>query len=52
MDSSAERVFPVIKNVYENQSNRFERIVVPFTDGKTLNVVSNLEEGYKSFGKT
>ena len=53
MTSSATKVFPVIKNVYENSSNNFERIVVPFTDGnKTLNVVSNLENAYNSEGKT
>ena len=53
MISSAEKVFPVIKNVYENPSNNFQRIVVPFTNGKkTLNVVSNLEDGYNSKGKT
>ena len=53
MISSAEKVFPVIKSVYENPSNNFQRIVVPFTDGKkTLNVVSNLEDGYNSKGKT
>jgi len=51
--SNAEKVYPVIKNVYENQSNNFERIVVPFTDGKkTLNVVSNLKNAYGSGGKT
>ncbi|OQD42362.1 preprotein translocase subunit SecA [Croceivirga radicis] len=49
---SAEQAFPVIKNVYENQADRFERIVVPFTDGiKTLNVVTNLKEAYESNGK-
>ncbi len=49
---SAELAFPVIKNVYENQSDKFERIVVPFTDGiKTLNVVTNLKDAYESNGK-
>ena len=53
MISSAEKVYPVIKSVYENPSNTFQRIVVPFTDGKkTLNVVSNLENAYNSKGKT
>ena len=53
MKISAEKVFPVIKNVYENPSNNFERIVVPFTDGKkTLNVVSDLKLAYKSKGET
>ena len=50
---SAEKVFPVIKNVYENPSNNFERIVVPFTDGKkTLNVISDLKLAYESKGAT
>ncbi len=49
---SAEQVFPVIKDVYENPSNKFERIVVPFTDGKkTLNVVTNLKNAYESGGE-
>lgn len=52
VERSAEMAFPVIKNVYENQSDKFERIVVPFTDGiKTLNVVTNLKEAYESNGK-
>ena len=53
MKISAEKVFPVIKNVFENPSNNFERIVVPFTDGKkTLNVVSDLKSAYESKGET
>ena len=53
MKISAEKVYPVIKKVYENPSNNFERIVVPFTDGKkTLNVVSDLKLAYESKGKT
>lgn len=48
---SANEAFKVIKNVYENQDNNFERIVVPFTDGiKTMNVVTNLETAYQSNG--
>ena len=40
------------KNVYENPNNKYEKIVVPFSDGtKTLNVVTNLEDAYKSEGK-
>jgi len=50
---STKKVFPVIKNVYENPANNFERIVVPFTDGKkTLNVVSDLKKAYESKGET
>ncbi|WP_343485794.1 preprotein translocase subunit SecA [Allomuricauda sp. d1] len=52
MQRSATTAFQVIKRVYEDQSNKFERIVVPFTDGiKSLNVVTNLEEAYSSDGK-
>ncbi|MEL0300985.1 MAG: preprotein translocase subunit SecA, partial [Flavobacteriaceae bacterium] len=49
---NATLTFPVIKNVYERPGNKFEKIVVPFTDGtKTLNVVTHLEKAYDSKGK-
>lgn len=49
---SAIAAFPVIKDVYEKQGDRYERIVVPFTDGiKTLQVVTNLKEAYESQGQ-
>jgi len=52
MGKNAELAFPVIKNVYETQSDKFKRIVVPFTDGvKSLNVVTDLEKAYQSEGK-
>ncbi|MBL7472623.1 preprotein translocase subunit SecA [Robertkochia sediminum] len=52
MERNAATAFPVIKNVFENQSDRFQRIVVPFTDGvKTLKVVTDLKEAYESEGK-
>ncbi|MFS4494659.1 preprotein translocase subunit SecA [Maribacter sp. 2308TA10-17] len=51
IERNAASAFPVIKNVYEDKGNSFERIVVPFTDGvKTLNVVTNLQEAYDSNG--
>jgi len=44
--------FPVIKDVYENEGDKYERIVVPFTDGvKSLQVVTNLKNAYESEGK-
>jgi preprotein translocase subunit SecA len=53
MQRDANEVYPVIKNVYENNERNYERIAVPFTDGiKTLNVATNLEEAYKSEGKS
>ncbi len=52
MDRSAQTAFPVIKNVYETQSDKYKRILVPFTDGiKTLNVATDLEEAYRTEGK-
>ncbi|MGW1455311.1 preprotein translocase subunit SecA [Salegentibacter agarivorans] len=51
MKHSASRAFPVIKQVYEDESNNFERISVPFSDGqKTLQVVTNLEKAYETEG--
>ncbi|AUP78192.1 preprotein translocase subunit SecA [Flavivirga eckloniae] len=52
MTRNAEIAFPVIKNVYETQGDKFKRIVVPFTDGvKSLNVVTDLEKAYETNGK-
>ncbi|MBP0904499.1 preprotein translocase subunit SecA [Mariniflexile gromovii] len=52
MTRNADIAFPVIKNVYETQRDKFKRIVVPFTDGiKTLNVVTDLEKAYETAGK-
>ncbi|WP_413997656.1 preprotein translocase subunit SecA [Flavobacterium sp. W1B] len=51
-ERSAREAFPIIKNVYEDKNNQFERIVVPFTDGvKSLNVVTDLKKAYDSEGK-
>ncbi len=53
IEFSSMEAFKVIKNVYENNSGQFERIVVPFSDGiKSVNVVTNLEKAYTSEGKT
>ena len=52
IERSAAQAFPVIREVYENPSNTYERIVVPFTDGqKMLNIVTDLKEAYESAGK-
>ncbi|HUH51150.1 MAG TPA: preprotein translocase subunit SecA [Flavobacterium sp.] len=49
---SAQNAYPIIKNVYENPENRYERIVVPFSDGaKTLSVVTDLKTAYETQGK-
>ena len=50
-ERSAREAFPIIKSVYEDKNNQFERIVVPFTDGiKSLNVVTDLKTAYESQG--
>ena len=52
MDRNADIAFPVIKNVYQTQRDKFKRIVVPFTDGiKSLQVVTDLEKAYETNGK-
>ncbi|MBO7144929.1 MAG: preprotein translocase subunit SecA [Salinivirgaceae bacterium] len=47
-----QRVWPVIKNVYETQGQTYTNIVIPITDGrKTYNIVTNLKRAYESEGK-
>ena len=44
---------PIIKQVYENQGNIYERIMVPLTDGRKMyNIPCNLKEAYESDSKT
>ncbi|WP_298137619.1 preprotein translocase subunit SecA [Flavobacterium sp.] len=50
-ERSAREALPIIANVYEQEGNKFERIIVPFTDGiKSLNVVTDLKKAYESNG--
>ena len=47
MEHVQEVAIPVIKNVYENQGDRYERIIVPLTDGRKMyNIACNLKEAY------
>lgn len=49
----AREAFPIIKGVYENDGHRYERIVVPFSDGhKILNVVTDLPKAYQTEGQS
>jgi preprotein translocase subunit SecA len=51
-DFIAKKAFPVIKDVYEKQSQTFENIVTPLSDGiKTLQVVVNLKKAYETQGR-
>jgi preprotein translocase subunit SecA len=48
----AQIASPVIKQVYEQQGNQYENIVVPITDGKRIyNIQCNLKEAYESDSK-
>ena len=44
-----EKTMPIIRNVYENEGNRFENIAIPITDGKkTLQIIANLKRSVEN----
>ena len=48
---SAREALPIVTEVYKNEGNKFERIIIPFSDGiKTLNVVTDLKKAYDTGG--
>ncbi len=48
----AEMAMPVVKNVFQNQGDKFENIVIPFTDGsKGIQVVTNLKKANETEGR-
>ncbi len=52
MTRTAQIAYPVIKQVYENEGDRYKRIVVPFTDGtREIKVTTDLKEAYESEGR-
>jgi preprotein translocase subunit SecA len=52
MDALATKIYPLIKNVYENQGHLYENIQIPVGDGKkVLGVSVNLKEAYDTGGK-
>ncbi|MBD8388611.1 preprotein translocase subunit SecA [Dysgonomonas sp. BGC7] len=52
MDRLAEIANPVIKQVFEEQGDKFENILIPITDGKRVyNISCNLKEAYNSQSK-
>ena len=52
MDRLAEIANPVIKQVFEEQGDKFENILIPITDGKRVyNISCNLKEAYDSQSK-
>ncbi len=52
MDTMAQRAYPIIKQVYENQSAIYQNIAVPVSDGRrTVTISVNLKKAYESEGK-
>jgi len=52
MDRLTEVANPVIKQVYEDQGDNFENILIPITDGKRMyNITCNLKEAYETGSK-
>ena len=48
----AQIAYPVIKQVYEQQGQQYENILIPITDGKRMfNIPVNLKAAYESEGK-
>ena len=51
-DRLAEVAMPVIKQVYENQGEQYENILIPITDGRLVyNIRTNLKQAYESESK-
>ncbi len=47
-----EQAKPVIKDVFENQGDRFKNIVIPVTDGRRIfQIPTNLKKAYETEGK-
>ncbi|MDY5194359.1 MAG: preprotein translocase subunit SecA, partial [Candidatus Aphodosoma sp.] len=52
MDRLAEIANPVIKRVYEDQGNQYEKILIPITDGRRqYNIPVDLKAAYESDSK-
>ena len=48
-DVICQQAWPVIKEVYEQQSAQYENIIVPISDGvKVYNIMTNLQKAYES----
>ena len=48
----ASSALPIIKQVYENKKDQYQKIIVPFTDGKRhLQIFTDLEKAYNTQAK-
>ncbi|MBR6183379.1 MAG: preprotein translocase subunit SecA [Bacteroidales bacterium] len=52
MDALVERLYPIIKDVYEKQGSMYQNIAIPISDGrKQMTLSVNLERAYNSEGR-
>ncbi|NLZ18868.1 MAG: preprotein translocase subunit SecA [Bacteroidales bacterium] len=52
MDTLVERLYPIIKDVYEKQGSMYQNIAIPISDGiKQMTLSVNLERAYSSEGR-
>ncbi|MBQ6244324.1 MAG: preprotein translocase subunit SecA [Bacteroidales bacterium] len=52
MDTLVERLYPIIKDVYEKQGTMYQNIAIPISDGrKQMTISVNLERAYNSEGR-
>ena len=52
MDTLVERLYPIIKDVYEKQGTMYQNIAIPISDGrKQMTLSVNLEKAYNSEGR-
>ena len=52
MDTLVERLYPIIKDVYEKQGAMYQNIAIPISDGrKQMTLSVNLERAYNSEGR-
>ncbi len=51
-EAIAEKAWPVLKSVVENEGNKYETISIPFSDGRRqMNITADLKKAYESEGK-
>ena len=52
MDALVERLYPIIKDVFEKQGTMYQNIAIPISDGrKQMTLSVNLERAYNSEGR-
>ena len=52
MTTIKEKIYPLVKELYEKQSHQYKYVVVPIADGKRIfNIRVNLEDAYNTEGR-